>query len=55
MPTLLSFDHFKAGNQGATYWRALVNDKEKVSQYCEKYVKEFCTRFKNNPFVLLWI
>ena len=51
MPTLLSFDHFKAGNQGATYWRALVNDKEKVSQYCEKYVKEFCTRFKNNPFV----
>ncbi|MBP3238832.1 MAG: cellulase family glycosylhydrolase [Lachnospiraceae bacterium] len=51
MPTLLSFDHFKAGNQGATYWRALINDKEKVAQYCDKYVKEFCKRFSNNPFV----
>lgn len=50
MPTLLSFDHFKAGNS-ATKWQALVKSNENCDEFAEKYVKEFCKRYGEHPYL----
>ena len=50
MPTLLSFDHFKAGSS-ATKWQALVKSDENCDQFAEKYVREFCKRYGEHPYL----
>lgn len=51
MPTFLSFDHCKAPNTGCDKWRTLLCDKELSDAYAESYVKEFCTRYKDNEYI----
>lgn len=51
MPTLLSFDHFKEPKNIAPRWRALISNKETVDEYAEKYVKEFCERYKDCEYI----
>ena len=52
MPTLLSFDHFKEGNQGAKNWRAMVQSEAGIQSYVDKYVIPFVERYGDNPY--LW-
>lgn len=46
MATLLSFDHFKTSR-----WQNLISSKEKADAYADGYVKEFCTRYGENPYL----
>ena len=52
MATLLSFDHFKGGDNGSgDKWRALVSNKETCDEFAEKYVGEFCKRYGDNEYL----
>lgn len=46
MATLLSFDHFKTEK-----WQKMLASKEYVDMYAEGYVKEFCQRYGDNPYL----
>lgn len=50
MATLSSFDHFK--NSGsAERWRAMINTRESADSFAERYVKEFCERYGEQPYL----
>ena len=51
MPTLLSFDHFKASSGSVIKWQKLIQSKEYTDQFAEKYVKEFCNRYKDQEYI----
>lgn len=52
MATLLSFDHFKGGDNGSgDKWRALISNKETCDEFAEKYVGEFCDRYGDNEYL----
>lgn len=51
MPTLLSFDHFKEPVASGKKWQSLITTKEYSDNYAEKYVKEFCERYRNCEYI----
>lgn len=50
MATLSSFDHFKEGGSGER-WRTMINTKGSADSFAERYVKEFCERFGEHPYL----
>lgn len=50
MATLSSFDHFKDSGS-AERWRAMINTKESADNFAERYVKEFCERYGEQPYL----
>lgn len=51
MPTFLSFDHCKEGHGSYKKWRAFFENKTAIDQYAEQYVKEFCLRYGEHPYL----
>lgn len=51
MPTLLSFDHFKDPVASGKKWQSLITTKEYSDNYAEKYVKEFCERYRDCEYI----
>ncbi|MDR0494650.1 MAG: hypothetical protein LBG95_03360 [Treponema sp.] len=52
MATLLSFDHFKAGNPNAAKWLAMLNSDAAVKSFADAYTVPFVERYGGNPH--LW-
>ena len=50
MATLSSFDHFKDSGS-AERWRTMINTKESADNFAERYVKEFCERYGEQPYL----
>lgn len=50
MATLSSFDHFKESGS-AERWRTMINTKESADNFAERYVKEFCERYGEQPYL----
>ncbi len=50
MATLSSFDHFKDSGS-AERWRTMINTKESADSFAERYVKEFCERYGEQPYL----
>lgn len=50
MATLSSFDHFKDGGSGER-WRTMINTRESADSFAERYVKEFCERYGEHPYL----
>lgn len=51
MPTLMSFDHFKQGNTGATNWRTLISSKEGCDEFAQQYSGEFARRYADCEYI----
>lgn len=52
MATLLSFDHFKDGNDGVQNWRNMITDSNNIDGFVEGYVVPFVKRYDGNDY--LW-
>lgn len=49
MATFTSFDHFKSS--GCELWRTMITTKESTDDFADKYVREFCERFGEEPYL----
>ncbi|MDR0473035.1 MAG: hypothetical protein LBH43_05140 [Treponema sp.] len=50
--TLLSFDHFKNGNNQSDRWRTMIKSKPGVKSFADNYTIPFVQRYGGNPY--LW-
>ena len=50
MIALISFDHFKEGNQNYQTWRKMINNEENRQSFVDNYAVPFVNRYKNNPY-----
>lgn len=50
MATLSSFDHFKDSGS-AERWRTMINTRESADNFAERYIKEFCERYGEQPYL----
>lgn len=51
MPTLLSFDHCKAG-QYKDRWRSVITDDEATQSFVDNYAKPFAERYGSHSYLL---
>ncbi len=51
MATMLSFDHFKDGNQGAESYRNMIKSRENIEQFVNGYVIPFAERYDDNDYL----